>query len=459
MRISLKPFWRREAAGAGWPVPIRPLPEPAPAWHAPAPGLEADHAAAHYGHALKALASRPGEPLALALRVPFCAAHCMFCDRDIHVAQPGDVIGGYVDTLVEEARLLAASLGGDHDLLQLHLGGGTATELSESQLAGLVSALQALWRLPAEAEMSVECDPRRTSRRHLEVLRGLGFRHVVFGVADLDTAVQKAIGRRHSQALIDDACATARAAGFERIRLDLLIGLPQQTEAGWRMTLERLIGMAPDRIALSCYQHRPGHAPSQRGIDGATLPDAALCGTLWSTSSRVLRDAGYGWIGANHFVLEDDELALAQPRGRLRHNLIGYTATPPAPVIGLGAGALGEIDGSLFWNHAALPDWYAALHAQQLPVQRARLARTHEPRRRLAMDQMLFGLELPAATVRGGLEEAYGRLARHAAQGLVRVLDDRIVVTEAGRPVLPMLCAELGLADGQPAPAMPQWLS
>lgn len=459
MRISLKPFWRREAAGAGWPVPVPPQAEPAPAWHAAAPGLEAEHALEHYLHALQALAARPGEPLALSLRVPFCAAHCMFCDRDIHVAQPGEVIGGYVDALLDEAGLLAGSLGGDHDVLQLHLGGGTATELSESQLAGLVSGLQAVWRLPSDAEMSVECDPRRTSRRHLEVLRGLGFRQVIFGVADLDTRVQKAIGRRNSQALVDDACATARAAGFERIRLDLLIGLPQQTEAGWRMTLERLIGMAPDRVALSCYQHRPAHWPSQCAIDGDALPDAALCGNLWSMSSRVLRDAGYGWIGANHFVLEDDELALAQPQGRLRHNLIGYTATPPAPVIGLGAGALGEIDGGMFWNHAALPDWYAALHAQQLPVRRARLARTHEPRRRLAMDQMLFDLELPAATVRGGLEDAYGRLARHAAQGLVRVLDDRIVVTEAGRPVLPMLCAELGLSDGMPSPAMPQWLS
>lgn len=387
MRISLKPFWRREAtagadadpalAGAGtirWLRTGAAAPAPEREWPDTEPHADAENALANYESALQSLAQRPGEPVALSIRLPFCAAHCLFCDRDIHAAQPSDVIGRYAEALADEAALLATHIGGDRDVLQLHLGGGTANELSDSQLAGLVESLQAAWRLPSDAEMSVECDPRRVTRQHLEMLRGLGFRDVTFGVADLDIAVQQAIGRRNSQALIDDVCATARDAGFERIQLELLIGLPHQNASGWRTTLDRLIAMAPDRVALSCYQHRPAHAPAQHAIDSAALPDGALCSELRSMTSTAMLSAGYAPIGASQFVLDDDELALARPEGRLRRNLIGYTATPAVPLLGLGAGAIGEIDGSMFWNHAALPDWHAALRAQQLPVARARMA-------------------------------------------------------------------------------------
>lgn len=365
MRISLKPFWRREAGAAAGATME---------WLDTEPHDETENALSNYQCALQSLAQRPGEPVAVSVRLPFCAARCLFCDRDIHAAQPGDVIGSYVDALADEAALLSRHIGRDRDVLQLHLGGGTANELSDSQLASLVEALQAAWRLPSDAEMSVECDPRRVTRQHLEMLRGLGFRHVSFGVADLDITVQQAIGRRNSQALIDDVCESARDAGFERIQLELLVGLPHQNASGWRSTLDRLIAMAPDRVALACYQHRPDQSPAQRAIDSSALPDGALCAELRSMTSTAMLSAGYAPIGASQFVLEDDELALARPEGRLRRNLIGYTATAAAPLLGLGAGAVGEIDGSLFWNHAPLPAWHAALRAQQLPVARARMA-------------------------------------------------------------------------------------
>jgi len=390
MRISLKPFWRREAGsaadgesaqvGAGavrWLRPARRAGAPADAaaqWPDTEPHADTENAQANYQSALQTLAQRPGEPVALSIRLPFCAARCLFCDRDILAAQPSDVIGSYAEALADEVALLAQHIGRDRDVLQLHLGGGTANELSDSQLAGLVEALQTAWRLPSDAEMSAECDPRRVTRQHLEMLRGLGFRHVTFGVADFDITVQQAIGRRNSQALIDDVCVTAREVGFERIQLELIVGLPHQSASGWRSTLDRLIAMAPDRVALSCYQHRPDQAPAQHAIDSAALPDGALCTELRSMTSTAMLSAGYAPIGASQFVLDDDELALARPEGRLRRNLIGYTATPAVPLLGLGAGGVGEIDGSMFWNHAALPAWHAALREKQLPVARARLA-------------------------------------------------------------------------------------
>jgi oxygen-independent coproporphyrinogen-3 oxidase len=150
--------------------------------------------------------------------------------------------------------------------------------------------------------------------------------------------------------------------------------LPRQSAASWRSTLERLIAMAPDRVALSCYQHRPDQAPAQHAIDSAALPDGALCAELRSMTATAMLSAGYAPVGSGQFVLDDDELALARPEGRLRRNLIGYTATPAVPLLGLGAGAVGEIDGSMFWNHTALRAWHGALHDGQLPVARARMA-------------------------------------------------------------------------------------
>jgi oxygen-independent coproporphyrinogen-3 oxidase len=328
----------------------------------------AEQAAVAYESALQAVAGQPDESVALSVRVPFCASHCLFCARNIHAAQPSDVIGRYVQALVDETALLVHRIGRDRDVLQLHLGGGSANDLSDAQLIRLVDALQAAWRLPSDAEMSVESDPRRASRQHLELLRGLGFRHVTFGVADLDMAVQRAIGRCNSPELIEDVCAAARGAGFERVQLQLLLGLPRQTEPSWRATLAGVIAMAPDRVALMPYRHRPEQTPGQRAIDEGELPDEALRTEMQALASKALLAAGYVSIGASQFVLDDDELAMAQADGRLRRNLLGYTATPAVPLIGLGAGAVGEIEGRRFWNHAELPAWHAALGAQRLPV-------------------------------------------------------------------------------------------
>jgi oxygen-independent coproporphyrinogen-3 oxidase len=373
LRISLKPFWRRDADaegdGASADAAVPGLPDRVPA----VPGVPLP-ALAHYESALRAAALQTGESLALAVRVPFCAAHCLFCNRTIHAAQPAAVIDRYIEALAREAALVADRIGRDRDVVQLHLGGGSASDLSDVQLLRLVDGLRTTWRVPADAEMSVEVDPRRVSRRQLDLLCGLGFRHVIFGVADLDPAVQCAIGRCQSPALIDDVCALARHAGFERIQLELLVGLPRQTPGTWQATLTRVIAMAPDRVALSPYLHRPDDAPGQAAIDADELPDPRQCEAMRAASSRSLQSAGYRPIGSSRYVLDDDELARALAEGRLRRNLIGYTTTPPVPLIGLGAGALGQVGEALYGNGVSLMAWHAALEAGQLPVASVRPA-------------------------------------------------------------------------------------
>ena len=406
--------------------------------------------AALHREVLGTLSGRPAEPVSLALRVPFCAVHCLFCDRDVRAAQLPAAIDDYVDRLVDEIGDVARSAGGGRDVAQLHVGAGSATELGERHLRRLMQAVHAHWRVPADAGLSAECDPRRTGWSHLQWLRDLGFTRISFGVLDLDAQVQRAIGRCQSVALIDDVCGLARGCGIEVIGFDLMIGLPQQTVEGWRATLERVLEMAPDRITLHGYLHRPRMAPGQFAIDAEGLPGAAARHALADLSARMLCEAGYHWIGADQFVLDGDELALACEQGRLRRSLIAYTAAPPCPVLGHGVGAMSEIDGHLFCNHPSIDGWLDTVRAGQSPVVGAWPANPHQQRWRDAVERLLCRQELARTSADGHFELARERLAPAQGEGWVECLDDRIVVTARGRHELPKLCELLALVDGHP---------
>ena len=435
--------WRWQRAAAHGPL------------HNAALAANPDPEARAYQQALDALARRPDEPVALSLTLPFCAAQCLICDRTILAAQPTRVIDDYVDGLVTQIEAVAGRIGHGRELLQLHLGGGTVNELSECQLARLMCSLRAAVRLPDDAETTVECDPRRSSRLQLSLLRGLGLRHIEFGVLDLDPQVQRAICRLHSVELIDDVCRLARDCGFELVDLGLMIGLPRQTEASWRATIEQVIEIAPDRITLSHYRHWPHFAPAQHAIDPLSLPDQAACQAQAALTVELLCGAGYLWLGNDQFVLEDDPLARAQAESQLRRNLISYTATPPTQMLGLGAGAVSEIDGHLFWNHAGVRPWLEAVQEGRWAISHAQPASPRESRRRAALEHLFCRLELPAALARDGLEDLYESLSAHQESGLVRVDDDRIVMTDSGRHAMTRLCPHLDRPSRQAEAAHP----
>jgi len=407
--------------------------------------------------ALDGLAQRPDEAVSLAFTLPFCAAHCLCCDRDILAAQPEEVIGDYVDGLIEETRRLAERLGTRREVLQLNLGGGSASELEEVQVSRLVHAVRDAWHLPADAEMSIDCDPRRVGWMQMQLLRSLGFTHVNFGVLDLDPRVQQAIGRRHSAALIDDVCEVARSCDIEYVNLGLMIGLPHQNLASWRDTLRRVVAMAPDRISLQCYRHQPRLSPGQYAIDVDALPEPNECLELMRLTAEVLRGAGYCWLGSDQFVLETDQLAIAQSQGRLRRSLVSYTTAPPSAMLAQGVAAVGEIDGHVFSNTESMAAWRQAVRAGRSPVARAQPLTPWRARVRQAQQQLQCQLEVPQALLRDGLQPVYARLARHVQSGWIQVQDDRLVVTEAGRLALPQLIAELDelpLAEPGPRPGV-----
>ncbi len=415
-------------------------------------------AAGLHQQALAGLAPGSDPMLALSVTLPFCAVHCLCCARDIAAGQPTRALDGYMQQLCSEIHNLAGRIGRRRELLQLHLGGGSANLFSESCLLRLMQTLRQHWRIPDDAELSVECDPRRAGWVQLALLHGLGFNEVQFGVFDLDPQVQHAIGRLHSSALIDDACSLARACGITTISLALMVGLPGQTLAGWRRTLRQVIAMAPARITLERYRHRPWRTAGQCAIDAHALPDAAQVHALMALSVDELGGVGYRWLGAGLFVLEDDPLSLALDEGRLRGSLVGHTGQPTMPLLGVGRGAVSDLDGCLVWNLAASADWGSVVDQGRLPAALAWQADALAQRRRAASDHLLCHQQLPAAMLDGALLPVYEALARQAPRGSLSRLDDRLVVTAAGRLVLPGLCAALAGLPADLQLPLPAWL-
>lgn len=396
-----------------------------------------------YDHTLAQLAERTDAAVSLAVAIPFCASHCLCCERDIQVAQADSVIDDYVDALIAEFETLERRVGGRRDIWHLHLGGGTATELDEHHIARLMHVLARHWRLPDDADSSVECDPRRVSEHKLRALRESGLRQLLYGLPDLDPSVQRAVGRVQSGALVDAACDMARRAGFDSITLELMIGLPEQAPSGWRATLKRVLELAPERVRVARYQHRPDRAPVQYAIDARTLPSAAECETMAAQAAETLCEAGYRWLGTDLFVLDSDPLAQAFEAGELRRNILCFSQRPPAPILGLGIGATSEIDGHLFRNDTSRSGWRTAVASRNVAVNHAQMADADQLRRRQVAEHMLCTLELPAALIHDGLEAAYQRIAGHAREGLVAIGEDRLIITRAGQHALNVLCAEL----------------
>jgi oxygen-independent coproporphyrinogen-3 oxidase len=395
-----------------------------------------------YARALEEVAQRPSDTLSLYVHIPFCAGRCLYCGCNTTVTHDSARMDGYLDTLEREMAMVTALIDGNRDVLQVHLAGGTPNYLSEAQLTRLTEMLERRFRIVADTERSIECDPRRASAGQLELLHALGFRSVGFGVQDLDPDVQRAIGRIQSEELIRDVYWMAREIGFDSIGFDLIYGLPQQTGTSFARTLDTVMELAPDRVACFGYARETLDGPHQHAIDVHELPSAAGREQLFRQSVAAFTQAGYAWVGLDTFALETDDLALAQAEGRLYRNCIGYTATPSAHLAGLGAGAVGELQGTCVQNQPDVDAWQREVAAGRIPIDRGHRLSDIDRRRRQAISHLICNLELPQWMAAGCLDEEYRRLAAYAGDGLVEALPDSLRVTEAGRFFLRELCTE-----------------
>ncbi|MEY2685322.1 MAG: Oxygen-independent coproporphyrinogen-III oxidase, partial [Pseudomonadota bacterium] len=323
---------------------------------------------------------------------------------------------------------------------QLHLGGGTPTFLSDAELEDLMAMLRRHFNLVAGGEYSVEVDPRTVTPQRLEHLYRLGFNRLSFGVQDFDPAVQKAVHRMQPAEQVFALVEAARHIGFESVNVDLIYGLPLQTPESFARTLEQLKNLRPERVALYAYAHLPTRFKPQRRILSAELPSPSEKLSMLSMSLDALGEAGYVYVGMDHFALPDDALAVAKRQGRLHRNFQGYSTQPDCDLIALGVSAIGRVGATYSQNAKTLDEYYDALDQGRLPIVRGLvLTRDDLVRRSVIMALMCQGrLDFESVSL-AHLIDCKAYFAREIEQladleqaGLVRVSPSGIEVTAAG---------------------------
>jgi oxygen-independent coproporphyrinogen-3 oxidase len=398
----------------------------------------------------EAVLASNGDPiprrLSLYVHVPFCINPCFYCGCNRIITRDKGRAETYLARLYREIDLIATLFDRDREVIQLHFGGGTPNFLSPAQLREVVGTLRRQFHFSDshERDISIELDPRFISSADVIELAGIGFNRASLGVQDFDPLVQEAVNRiqgiEETRAVIE-AC---RASGFKSVNVDLIYGLPKQNAEGFARTLDTVVEMRPDRLAVYSYAHLPTLFKAQGQIEATDLPTPRAKLALLQQAIEKLTVVGYVYIGMDHFALPDDELALAQANGGLHRNFMGYTTHADSDLIGLGVSAIGHIGDTFSQNPRDLLLWQQAIDEGRLPVARGMQLNGDDQLRADLIQRLMCQGEVSI----GALEQRYGiefetyfakalvRLRPLAADGLVSVEPDRIKVSPHGRLLL-----------------------
>jgi oxygen-independent coproporphyrinogen-3 oxidase len=323
-----------------------------------------------YERALAQAGSTGDKPLSVYVHIPFCESLCYYCACNKVVTRHHDRARRYLDTLVHEISLHVERLGARRAMSQLHFGGGTPTYLSDDELRRLVDALNQAFERTGDIEASIEVDPRTVTPARLQALVSLGFNRISFGVQDFDAQVQQAVHRIQPEAQVRQLMVAAREQGYQSINVDLIYGLPRQTGESFARTVDQVVDLRPDRIALYAYAHLPQRFKPQRRIHEADLPLPQARVTMLATAIDRFTAQGYDYIGMDHFALRDDALAVAKREGRLHRNFQGYTTRPDCDLLGLGVSSIARVGPTYGQNAKTLDEYYSAIDAGRFATQR-----------------------------------------------------------------------------------------
>ncbi len=379
-------------------------------------------------------------PLSIYVHIPFCESLCYYCACNKIITKHPERADEYLDYLARELDLQLAHCSDRQPVSQLHLGGGSPTFLTDAALSRLMDLLKSRFALQPGGEYSIEIDPRTVTQARLQHLYQLGFNRLSFGVQDFDAAVQQAVHREQPAEQVFDLVQQARDIGFESINVDLIYGLPLQTPASFARTMAQICELRPDRIALYAYAHLPERFKPQRRIAVQDLPNPVDKLSMLAQALQVLQEAGYVYVGMDHFALPSDTLAVAKRQGRLHRNFQGYSTQPDCDLMALGVSAIGRIGATYSQNAKTLEEYYDLIDQGQIPVVRGlALTRDDMLRRTVIMSLMCQG-----NLVFESIEQAWlvdfrqyfaaelEQLQPLAEQGLLEINDDAIRVTELG---------------------------
>jgi oxygen-independent coproporphyrinogen-3 oxidase len=308
-------------------------------------------------------------PVSLYMHLPFCESLCLFCACNVIIRKDKSVAPPYLSILKKEIDHIAGRVSRDRQVSQFHWGGGTPTYLSPEQIEDLFVYTRERFNFAPDAEIGIEVDPRVTSRAHMEIVRKMGFNRLSMGVQDFKEEVQKAIHRIQPYEQTRDLIATARELGFDSINLDLIYGLPYQNADSFAHTVEQIVSLSPDRIAMFSYAHVPW-LKKQQGSFVAHLPEGMKKFDIFRNGLLKFLEAGYLYIGMDHFAKENDELAVSQRNRTLHRNFQGYTTKAGADLYGMGITAISGIQGTYAQNHRDLPSWEKSVQERGIATMR-----------------------------------------------------------------------------------------
>lgn len=409
-----------------------------------------------------ARANTSKDPLSLYVHLPFCREMCRFCGCNVVATHDRTRADAYLDVLEQEVALVAAKLPDRRAFTQLHWGGGTPTFLDEKQLARCHELIGRHFQFQDGGEKAVEIDPAITTRSQIAALARMGFNRISMGVQDFDGKVQEVVGRIQGFDATQDLVRAARENGFGGVNLDLIYGLPYQTLETWKKTLDLILEIHPDRMAVFGFAYVPWSKPHQRLLPQEALPKAEQRVELFLQAAESFGKAGYRLIGLDHFALESDELAKAQDGGYLYRNFQGYTIRPAPDTVAFGMTSISDIGGAYAQNAHKLKDWNAQVLAGAIPVERGASMSADDVMRRFAINRVMCLLKLdlreiagkfgPAA--RAALEaDLAGGVEELKADGLVTFDGEVLRVTPLGqllvRNVAMLFDAYLKKADGK----------
>jgi oxygen-independent coproporphyrinogen III oxidase len=386
--------------------------------------------------------------LSLYVHIPYCDTICYYCACNKIITKDHSVTEGYLSLLEKEMQMLSPLFDKDRELDQLHLGGGTPTFLNDQEMIALMGMIEENFKVSEQCEMSIEIDPRKVTNESVRLLSNIGFNRISLGVQDFDAKVQQAVNREQSYEMVRDRLLVAREVGVESINMDLIYGLPFQTVETFGDTLDKVIELKPDRLSIFNYAHLPERFKPQRRINESDLPSPAVKLDILQLTVEKLQQAGYVYIGMDHFALESDSMVKAQQDGTLQRNFQGYSTHADTDLVAIGVSSIGSIGDSYSQNSSNIDDYTASILAGKLPIVRGLVMSDEDLLRKQVINQLIchFRLDIPLVEKQWGISfrkyfsKELTELTKMEKEGLLSLDNNTIQVEPKGRFLIRNIC-------------------
>lgn len=389
-------------------------------------------------------------PLSLYLHIPFCAHLCYYCGCNKIVTKRHDKAAPYLARLYQEIETKGQSFERKRMVEQMHWGGGTPTFLNQDEIHSLMAHLRAYFNLLDNdcGDYSIEIDPRECSKQKLHLLRYEGFNRISLGVQDIDEKVQKAVNRLQPIELVEDLVERARHIKYKSINMDLIYGLPFQTTKSFRKTVDKIIELSPDRLSIFNYAHLPERFKPQRRLNAEDLPSPEVKLAILQNTIAQLEEAGYIYIGMDHFAKPTDELAIAQKQGQLHRNFQGYTTHKDCDLVAMGVSSISHIGPYIYQNSPNMDTYVKQIDAGKMPVVKGLKTTRDDDIRGEVIMQLICHFELDKQQIAEQFDidfdeyfaEEMEHLAEFQRDKLLKMSGNKIRVSPGGRLLIRSIC-------------------